>query len=136
MSNLFNEIKELKPQFVVIDSIQTLKSENIDSAAGTISQIRYTTSELINYAKQTNIPVILVGHITKDGQIAGPKILEHMVDTVLNFEGDKDHIYRILRSQKNRFGTTDEIGIYEMDSKGIHPISNTNELLILSLIHI
>ena len=130
MSNLFNEIKELKPQFVVIDSIQTLKSENIDSAAGTISQIRYTTSELINYAKQTNIPVILVGHITKDGQIAGPKILEHMVDTVLNFEGDKDHIYRILRSQKNRFGTTDEIGIYEMDSKGIHPISNPNELLI------
>ena len=130
MSNLFNEIKELKPQFVVIDSIQTLKSENIDSAAGTISQIRYTTSELINYAKQTNIPVILVGHITKDGQIAGPNILEHMVDTVLNFEGDKDHIYRILRSQKNRFGTTDEIGIYEMDSKGIHPISNPNELLI------
>ena len=88
MSNLFNEIKELKPQFVVIDSIQTLKSDNIDSAAGTISQIRYTTSELINYAKQTNIPVILVRHITKDGQIAGPKILEHMVDTVLNFEGE------------------------------------------------
>ncbi len=130
MSNLFNEIKELKPQFVVIDSIQTLKSENIDSAAGTVSQIKYTTSELINYAKQTNIPVILVGHITKDGQIAGPKILEHMVDTVLNFEGDKDHIYRILRSQKNRFGTTDEIGIYEMDSMGIQPISNPNELLI------
>ena len=130
MGNLFNQIKELKPQFIVIDSIQTLKSENIDSAAGTVSQIRHTTSELINYAKQTNIPVILVGHITKDGQIAGPKILEHMVDTVLNFEGDKDHIYRILRSQKNRFGTTDEIGIYEMDSKGIHPISNPNELLI------
>ncbi len=132
LNNLFTEIKEIKPDFVVIDSIQTLKIENIDSPAGTISQIRQVTSELIDYAKKTNTPVILVGHITKDGQIAGPKILEHMVDTVLNFEGDKDHIYRILRSQKNRFGTIDEIGIYEMGSKGIQPVSNPNKLLINS----
>ena len=108
LNNIFNEIKEINPEFIIIDSIQTLKSENIDSPAGTISQIRETTSELIDYAKKTNTPVILIGHITKDGQIAGPKVLEHMLDTVLNFEGDKDYIYRILRSQKNRFGTIDE----------------------------
>jgi DNA repair protein RadA/Sms len=130
LNNIFNEIKEINPEFIIIDSIQTLKSENIDSPAGTISQIRETTSELIDYAKKTNTPVILIGHITKDGQIAGPKVLEHMVDTVLNFEGDKDYIYRILRSQKNRFGTIDEIGIYEMGSKGIRPVSNPNKLLI------
>ena len=130
INNLFNEIKELKPEIVIIDSIQTLKSNYLDSPAGTISQIRQVTTELTEYAKQTNTPVILVGHITKDGQIAGPKVLEHMVDTVLNFEGDKDHMYRILRSQKNRFGTTEEIGIYEMDSGGIHPIANPNKLLV------
>ena len=130
LNNIFNKIKEINPEFIIIDSIQTLKSENIDSPAGTISQIRETTSELIDYAKKTNTPVILIGHITKDGQIAGPKVLEHMVDTVLNFEGDKDYIYRILRSQKNRFGTIDEIGIYEMGSKGIRPVSNPNKLLI------
>ena len=130
IKNVFNEIDNLNPELVIIDSIQTLQSDLIDSAAGSVSQIKQTTAELIEFAKDSGIPVILVGHITKDGQIAGPKILEHMVDTVLNFEGDRNHVYRILRSQKNRFGATDEIGIYEMVSKGIIPISNPSQLLI------
>jgi len=130
IKNVFNEIDDLNPELVIIDSIQTLQSDLIDSAAGSVSQIKQTTAELIEFAKDSGIPVILVGHITKDGQIAGPKILEHMVDTVLNFEGDRNHVYRILRSQKNRFGATDEIGIYEMVSKGIIPISNPSQLLI------
>tara|TARA_B110000008_G_scaffold79577_1_gene81311 strand:+ start:921 stop:2276 length:1356 start_codon:yes stop_codon:yes gene_type:complete len=130
IKNVFNEISKLNPELVIIDSIQTLQSDLIDSSAGSVSQIKQTTSELIEFAKHTGVPVILVGHITKDGQIAGPKILEHMVDTVLNFEGDRNHIYRILRSQKNRFGATDEIGIYEMIPKGIKPVSNPSELLI------
>ena len=103
---------------LIIDSIQTLHSNHIESGAGTVSQIRTSAAELIQYAKTTNTPVILVGHITKDGAIAGPKILEHMVDTVLHFEGDRNHIYRILRAQKNRFGATSEIGIYEMEVLG------------------
>ena len=130
IKNVFNEISKLNPELVIIDSIQTLQSDLIDSSAGSVSQIKQTTSELIEFSKHTGVPVILVGHITKDGQIAGPKILEHMVDTVLNFEGDRNHIYRILRSQKNRFGATDEIGIYEMVAKGIKPVSNPSELLI------
>ena len=130
LKNVFNEISDLNPELVIIDSIQTLQSDLIESSAGSVSQIKQTTTELIEFSKHTGTPVILVGHITKDGQIAGPKILEHMVDTVLNFEGDRNHIYRILRSQKNRFGATDEIGIYEMVSKGIMPISNPSELLI------
>ena len=130
IKNVFNEINDLNPELVIIDSIQTLQSDIIDSTAGSVSQIKQTTSELIEFAKESGVPVILVGHITKDGQIAGPKILEHMVDTVLNFEGDRNHVYRILRSQKNRFGATDEIGIYEMVSKGIIPISNPSQLLI------
>jgi len=130
IKNVFHEISNLNPELVIIDSIQTLQSDLIDSAAGSISQIKQTTAELIQFAKESNTPVILVGHITKDGQIAGPKILEHMVDTVLNFEGDRNHVYRILRAQKNRFGATDEIGIYEMISKGIYPVSNPSELLI------
>ena len=130
IKNVFHEIDDLNPGLVIIDSIQTLQSDLIDSAAGSVSQIKQTTAELIEFAKDSGIPVILVGHITKDGQIAGPKILEHMVDTVLNFEGDRNHVYRILRSQKNRFGATDEIGIYEMVSKGIIPISNPSQLLI------
>lgn len=130
IKNVFNEISELNPKLVIIDSIQTLQSDLVDSSAGSVSQIKQTTSELIEFSKHTGVPVILVGHITKDGQIAGPKILEHMVDTVLNFEGDRNHIYRILRSQKNRFGATDEIGIYEMIAKGIKPVSNPSELLI------
>jgi len=130
IKNVFFEINNLNPELVIIDSIQTLQSDLIESAAGSVSQIKQTTTELIQFAKETNTPVIIVGHITKDGQIAGPKILEHMVDVVLNFEGDRNHLYRILRSQKNRFGATDEIGIYEMISKGVHPVSNPSELLI------
>ena len=130
LKNIFYEINKLNPRLVIIDSIQTLQSDLIDGSAGTVSQIKQTTNELIEFAKETNIPVILVGHITKDGQIAGPKILEHMVDTVLSFEGDRNHIYRILRAQKNRFGATDEIGIYEMNSNGINPVSNPSAFLM------
>lgn len=130
LKNIFYEIYKLNPRLVIIDSIQTLQSDLIDGLAGTVSQIKQTTNELIEFAKETNTPVILVGHITKDGQIAGPKILEHMVDTVLSFEGDRNHIYRILRAQKNRFGATDEIGIYEMNSNGINPVSNPSAFLM------
>ena len=130
IKNIFNEISNINPELLIIDSIQTLQSEVIDSAAGSISQIKQTTTELIQFAKETNTPVILVGHITKDGQIAGPKILEHMVDVVLSFEGDRNHVYRILRAQKNRFGATDEIGVYEMVSKGILPVPNPSQILV------
>src|SRR3970282_1780271 len=109
---------------------QTLHTDYIESTAGSISQIRETTAELIKFAKETHIPVILIGHITKDGNIAGPKILEHMVDTVLKFEGDRNHVYRILRSLKNRFGSTAEIGIYEMLGNGLREVSNPSEILI------
>ncbi len=130
LKNVFREIEEVNPELLIIDSIQTLQSEKVDNSAGSVSQIKQTTTELIEFAKESNTPVILVGHITKDGNIAGPKILEHMVDTVLNFEGDRNHHYRILRSQKNRFGATDEIGIYEMFSEGVKPVSNPSSLLI------
>ena len=127
---IFKQIAKLKPDVVVIDSIQTLQSEYVEASPGSISQIRETTSELISFAKQTNTPVILIGHITKDGQIAGPKILEHMVDTVLQFEGDRNHIYRILRALKNRFGSTNEIGIFEMLGNGLREVTNPSEILI------
>ncbi len=130
IKNVFREISNLNPELVIIDSIQTLQSDVIDNTVGSVSQIKQTTTELIQFAKESNIPVFLVGHITKDGQIAGPKVLEHMVDTVLNFEGDRNHVYRILRAQKNRFGATDEIGIYKMISKGINAVSNPSELLL------
>jgi DNA repair protein RadA/Sms len=128
--NIFKNIVEISPDVVVIDSIQTLHTDYIESSPGTISQIRETTTELIKFAKETNTPVILIGHITKDGNIAGPKILEHMVDTVLQFEGDRNHVYRILRAQKNRFGSTQEIGIYEMQANGLREVSNPSEILI------
>ncbi|MAP54037.1 DNA repair protein RadA [Altibacter sp.] len=127
---IFRQIEEVCPDIVVVDSIQTLHSEAIESSAGSISQIRQTTTELIKFAKETNTPVILIGHITKDGTIAGPKILEHMVDTVLQFEGDRNHIYRILRANKNRFGSTNELGIYEMQGNGLREVSNPSEILI------
>ena len=111
---IFSEIKKLKPQLVIVDSIQTLQSNLIDSSAGSVSQIRECAAEFQRFAKETNTPVFLIGHITKDGSIAGPKILEHMVDTVLQFEGDQHYAYRILRTLKNRFGSTAELGIYEM----------------------
>ena len=128
--NIFSQIAELNPDIVVIDSIQTLHTDYIESSPGSISQIRETTTELIKFAKETHTPVILIGHITKDGNIAGPKILEHMVDTVLQFEGDRNHVYRILRSQKNRFGSTNELGIYEMQGTGLREVSNPSEILI------
>jgi DNA repair protein RadA/Sms len=128
--HIFKQIQEIEPEIVIIDSIQTLHTDYIESTAGSISQIRETTAELIKFAKETNIPVILIGHITKDGNIAGPKILEHMVDTVLQFEGDRNHVYRILRSLKNRFGSTAELGIYEMQGSGLREVSNPSEILL------
>ncbi len=128
--SIFHQLQNIQPQLLIIDSIQTLHSNHIESGAGSVSQIRTSAAELIQYAKTTDVPVILVGHITKDGAIAGPKILEHMVDTVLQFEGDRNHIYRILRAQKNRFGATSEIGIYEMISQGLRPVNNPSEILI------
>ena len=128
--NIFSQIEKLTPEMVIIDSVQTLHTDYIDSSPGSVSQIKECTAELIKFAKETHVPVFLVGHITKEGQIAGPKILEHMVDVVLHFEGDRNHIYRILRTQKNRFGATSEVGIYEMQSKGLRAVSNPSELLI------
>ncbi|OEK02754.1 DNA repair protein RadA [Roseivirga sp. 4D4] len=128
--NIFGQIKEMSPQVLVIDSIQTLHTNRIESAAGSVSQVRECTSELMKFAKETNTPVFLVGHITKDGSIAGPKILEHMVDTVLHFEGDRHLTYRILRTVKNRFGSTSELGIYEMQESGLRQVSNPSEILI------
>ncbi len=120
------------PDVIVIDSIQTLHTDVIESSAGSISQIRESASEIIKYAKQTNTPVFIIGHINKEGQIAGPKVLEHMVDTVLQFEGDRNHLFRILRAQKNRFGSTHEIGIFEMYNKGLREIKNPSKLLLTS----
>ncbi len=128
--NVFKQIEALKPEIVIIDSIQTLHSDYLESSAGSISQIKECTSEFIKYAKETATPVMLIGHITKDGHIAGPKILEHMVDTVLQFEGDRNHVFRILRAQKNRFGSTNEIGIYEMQGSGLREVNNPSEILI------
>ena len=127
---IFKNIEEVQPEFLIIDSIQTLHTESIDATPGSISQIRETTAELIKFAKETATPVLLIGHINKEGNIAGPKILEHMVDVVLQFEGDRNHTYRILRAQKNRFGSTAELGIYEMLSDGLREISNPSEILI------
>jgi len=128
--NIFQEIKKLKPQIVIVDSIQTIQSNLIDSSAGSVSQIRETASEFQRFAKETNTPVFLIGHITKDGTIAGPKILEHMVDVVLQFEGDRHYAYRILRTIKNRFGSTSELGIYEMTGNGMKQVTNPSEILI------
>lgn len=128
--NIFKQIEALEPDIVIIDSIQTLHSDYIESSAGSISQIKECTTELIKFAKETATPVLLIGHITKDGNIAGPKILEHMVDTVLQFEGDRNHVFRILRANKNRFGSTNELGIYEMQGSGLREVSNPSEILI------
>ena len=127
---IFQEIKKLKPQLVIIDSIQTIHSNFIDSSAGSISQIRECAAEFQRFAKETQTPVFIIGHITKDGTIAGPKLLEHMVDTVLQFEGDQHYAYRILRTTKNRFGSTSELGIYEMTSMGMKPVTNPSDILI------
>ena len=127
---IFQEIKKLRPHLVIIDSIQTLQTPFIDSSPGSVSQIRETAAELQRFAKETNTSVFLIGHITKDGSIAGPKILEHMVDTVLQFEGDRHYAYRILRTLKNRFGSTAELGIYEMTDEGMKGVANPSEILI------
>jgi DNA repair protein RadA/Sms len=127
---IFQEIKKLQPQLVIVDSIQTLQSPYIESSPGSVSQIRECASEFQRFAKQTGTPVFLIGHITKEGSIAGPKILEHMVDTVLQFEGDHHYAYRILRTLKNRFGSTAELGIYEMTASGMRGVSNPSELFI------
>ena len=128
--HIFKQIEDLEPEVVIIDSIQTLHSDYIESSAGSISQIKECATELIKFAKETATPVLLIGHITKDGHIAGPKILEHMVDTVLQFEGDRNHVFRILRAHKNRFGSTNELGIYEMQGSGLREVTNPSELLI------
>ena len=128
--HIFKQIESLEPDILVIDSIQTLQSDFIEASAGSVSQIKQCTSELMKFAKETTTPVILIGHITKDGSIAGPKILEHMVDTVLQFEGDRNHVFRILRAHKNRFGSTHELGIYEMQGSGLKEVQNPSEILI------
>lgn len=127
---IFQQIQELSPELLVIDSIQTLHSDRAESSPGSISQVKQCSAELIKFAKETNTPVFLIGHITKDGAIAGPKVLEHMVDTVLQFEGDQHLTYRIIRTTKNRFGSTSELGIYEMISTGLRQVTNPSEILI------
>jgi DNA repair protein RadA/Sms len=127
---LINQLKQTQPAVVIIDSIQTLQSPYLESTPGSISQIRECAGELQRYAKENGIPIFLIGHITKDGNIAGPKVLEHIVDTVLQFEGDRNYNYRILRTSKNRFGSTAELGIYEMQQKGLREVSNPSELLL------
>jgi DNA repair protein RadA/Sms len=128
--NIFKQIEILQPEILIVDSIQTLHSSFIESGAGSISQVRECTAELLKYAKETGTPVFLIGHITKEGTLAGPKVLEHMVDTVLQFEGDRHMVYRILRTTKNRFGSTSELGIYEMSGVGLREVSNPSEILI------
>ncbi|MBP6335889.1 MAG: DNA repair protein RadA [Bacteroidia bacterium] len=130
LENIFHQISELNPDLLIIDSIQTIFSTKIESSPGSVSQIRESTAELLRFAKESSTPVFLIGHITKDGMIAGPKILEHMVDTVLQFEGDRHHVYRVLRANKNRFGSTAELGIYEMQGSGLREVSNPSEILI------
>ena len=127
---IFDHIKDEQPELVVIDSIQTIMTEDVESSAGSIAQVRECASALLRFAKASGVPVILIGHITKEGTLAGPKILEHIVDTVIQFEGDQHYMYRILRSMKNRFGSTSELGIYEMQQNGLRQVSNPSELLL------
>lgn len=130
LENIFAHIKNLQPGVLVIDSIQTIATETLDSAAGSVGQVRECAATLLKYAKSSNVPVILIGHINKEGSIAGPKVLEHIVDAVLQFEGDRHYMYRILRSIKNRFGSTNEMGIYEMNNSGLREVNNPSEMLI------
>ncbi|MDE7412991.1 MAG: DNA repair protein RadA [Muribaculaceae bacterium] len=130
LDNIFDQIEEIEPGLIVVDSIQTICSNEIESAAGSVSQVRECAASFLRYAKESGVPVILVGHINKDGAIAGPKVLEHIVDTVLQFEGDRQYLYRILRGIKNRFGSTNEIGIYEMVQRGLKEVKNPSEMLL------
>lgn len=127
---IFEHIRDVQPEVVIIDSIQTISTEDVESSAGSISQVRECASSLLRFAKSSGVPVILIGHITKEGTLAGPKILEHIVDTVVQFEGDQHYMYRILRSIKNRFGSTSELGIYEMQQSGLRQVANPSELLL------
>jgi len=129
-TNIFRQIEEMDPDIIIVDSIQTMQSPMIEAGAGSVSQVRQCTSEFMKYAKETDTPTFMIGHITKDGSLAGPKVLEHMVDTVLQFEGDRHTSYRILRTTKNRFGSTSELGIYEMQSTGLRQVTNPSEILI------
>ena len=130
LENIFAQIKEVMPDMVIIDSIQTISTDTVDSSPGSITQVRECAAALLRFAKQSGVPVILIGHINKEGTLAGPKILEHIVDTVIQFEGDQHHLYRILRSIKNRFGSTSELGIYEMRNNGLRQVDNPSELLL------
>ena len=130
LEKIFSHIQEVAPQLIVIDSIQTIATEEVDSSPGSVSQVRECAASLLRFAKTSGIPVILIGHINKEGTLAGPKILEHIVDTVIQFEGDQHYMYRILRSIKNRFGSTSELGIYEMMQGGLRQVSNPSELLL------
>jgi DNA repair protein RadA/Sms len=129
-SLMWDQISLIKPELVVVDSIQTIFSSELDSLPGSISQIRECGQQLLQLTKQLNIAVIIIGHVTKEGIIAGPKMLEHMVDTVLQFEGDRHHVYRILRTVKNRFGSASELGVYEMGQNGLREVNNPSEILI------
>ncbi len=128
--NIFQQIAQIEPQLLIVDSIQTLHTAHVESSPGSVSQVRECAGELLRYAKESNVPVFLIGHITKEGSLAGPKVLEHMVDTVLQFEGDRNHVYRLLRTIKNRFGSTNELGIYEMQGSGLREVANPSEILI------
>lgn len=130
LNNILKEAKAINPQVLIIDSVQTIYSPYIESSAGSITQVRECASELQRFAKETNIPLFMIGHINKDGNIAGPKVLEHIVDTVLLFEGDRNYSYRLLRVEKNRFGSTDELGIYEMHGSGLKCVTNPSEMLL------
>ena len=130
LERIFEHIKEVNPQIVVIDSIQTISTEDVETSPGSVTQVRECASALLRFAKTSGVPVILIGHINKEGTLAGPKILEHIVDTVIQFEGDQHYMYRILRSIKNRFGSTSELGIYEMQQTGLRQVSNPSELLL------
>ncbi len=130
LDNIFANIRECVPDLIIVDSIQTIASDDLDSAAGSVSQVRECAAAFLRYAKETDTPVILIGHINKEGSIAGPKVLEHIVDAVLQFEGDRHYMYRILRSIKNRFGSTNEMGIYEMQEAGLREVKNPSEMLL------
>src|SRR5690606_4733710 len=130
VQQIFTQIEEIQPDLLIIDSIQTLYSYRVESAPGSVAQVRECTAMLLRYAKESATPVFVVGHINKEGAIAGPKVLEHMVDTVLQFEGDRHHAYRILRATKNRFGSASELGIYEMQEAGLRPVENPSEILL------
>lgn len=130
LENIFSHIEKVEPEIVVVDSIQTIATDTLESSAGSVSQVRECAASLLRFAKESGVPVLLIGHINKEGSIAGPKVLEHIVDTVLQFEGDRQYMYRLLRSIKNRFGSTSEMGIYEMVQKGLREVANPSEMLL------